>query len=378
MRRFSLIAGLALAAPACLPAWTDAFDQWQAAGYAQLLQIDRPGHSLAPAGALDSNGDPATGLFEDGLWGRKVELKVSGPLGWQGFSAVLASQTDLNSASLADAYVQWQDDAWGQWRLGQVRLPLGWEQQLSGARLLGIQRALIWGFGDDGHLGNWGLGLAAERGWGLRWDRALTWAGGGLDQSVGAFSANGGDFKGELLGAARSALRQGVGAAAFHAGLSGLAGRASVLTTPASYAPLGLNDLSQAWQAGDTVGGKGLVALGVVDAGVDWGPLHGEGELAWEDLVGKLQGGGHVSAWLDLPAWEARKPTLYGRLEQAETQWADGVHRAGSLYRAATVGVSAPLPGGFSLKLEGQQLWDDDLPAFAGGRIIQAQLQWDL
>jgi hypothetical protein len=161
-------------------------------------------------------------------------------------------------------------------------------------------------------------------------------------------------------------------------GLAGWVGRVSLLTAPDRYVPLGQDDRSLPWQAGDTVGGKGLLGLGVVDAGLDWGPLHGEGELAWESLVGARQGGGHVGAWLDLPRWERRPPTLYGRVEQAVTQRADGIHRPGSLYRAATIGLSAPLPGGLSLKLEGQQLWDDDLPAFAGGRIVQAQLQWDL
>lgn len=377
MRRSSLIAlwGLVLA-PALLPAWTDAFDQWQVAGYAQVLQIVRPDHSLAPAGALDSNGDAATGFTQDGLWGQAVEVKISGPLGWPGWSAVMASHSDFNVASLADTYLQW-NGAWGLWRAGQLDLPIGWEQQRSGARLVGIQRALIWGFGNDGQLGPWGLALVNQRGWGLRWDRVLAWDGGAMDQSAGIFSANGGDYKGELMGTARSALRQRMGPLGLGLGLSGMVGRASVLTSY-DYAPLGLNDSTGPWQAGETVGGKGVVALGVVDAGVDGGPLHARLELAWEDLVGRLRSGGEGTVWLDLPGWQRRRPALYGRVEQAVTQWADGVHRVGSLVRAATVGVSAPLPWGLSLKVEAQQLWDDDLPAFAGGRIVQAQLQWDL
>lgn len=372
----AILAGLAALAPRTLPAWQDRFDQWQAAALVQVLQIDRP-EGLAPGGPLDDAGDPATGMTQDGLWCRKVEVKVSGPLGWDGFSAVLGSQTDLNSVSLSDAYAQWTPAAWTL-RLGQERLPMGWEQQLGSGDLVGIQRALIFGFSNDGHLGPWGLGLMNERGWGLRGDTRWDWAGGRAGLQAGAFDTAGNNFQAAVIGVARLEARQAWGPLGLEVGATGLAGRASLKTAPERYVALGQPDVSQPWEAGDTVGGKGSLTLWAADAGADWRRLHARAELAWQTLDGWRGGGGHATAWLDLPGWPApdAAPALYGRLEQAVTERPDGVHRPASLYRAATLGLSVPLAHRVSVKLEAQRLSDDDFPAFAGGQIYQAQLQW--
>jgi hypothetical protein len=371
-----LLAWLGLAAP--LAAWQDRFDQWQASADTQLLQVDRPNQALAPSGALNNYGDPATGMFQDGLWASLVEAHVSGPLGWDGFSAMLNPKTDLNAASFGDLYVQW-DTPW-QWRLrvGQERLPLGWEQQVSPIHLVTVQRSLLYGFGNYGHVAPWGLGLLNERAWGLRGDRSWTWDGGGLDLQVGGFDGGGADFSAAVFGQGRLAVRQAWGPVALLAGLNGLYGRASLLSAPNSYLPLGQADPSQAWQAGDAAGGKGALSLGGLDAGLDVGPWHARAEAMLESLTVWRRGGAMATAWLDLPGWQPVKPSLYAREEEAFTSRPDGVHRPNSLYRCGTLGLSAPAAWGASLKLEAVNVSDDDFRPFAGGRIYQAELQWVL
>lgn len=365
-----------LAAPAA--AWQDRFGQWQASGDLQLIQVDRPGQALAPSGPLNSFGAPATGMFQDGLWASLVEAHVGGPLGWDGFSAVLNPKTDLNAAGFGDLYVQW-DTPW-QWRLraGQERLPLGWEQQLGAIRLVGIQRSLLYGFANYGHVGAWGLGLLNERAWGLRGDRSWSWSQGGLDLQAGGFDGGGADFTAAVFGQARLALRQTLGPLALQLAGDGLYGRASLLGEASAYIPLGQTDPAQPPQAGDSVGGKGALSLAGVDGGLDLGPLHLRAEAMLARLAVWRRGGAMATAWLDLPGWQARKPALYAKDEQAFTSRPDGVHRPDSLYRAVTVGLSAPAAWGASLKLEAVDLRDDDFQPFAGGRIYQAEWQWEL
>jgi hypothetical protein len=108
------------------------------------------------------------------------------------------------------------------------------------------------------------------------------------------------------------------------------------------------------------------------------GALHVRAEGLAEAVGGWHLGGGHATAWLDLPLGLAWQPSLYGRAEQAFTSRPDGLHRPDSLYRALTLGLSLPLAWGASLKLESLELKNDDFPVFAGGRIYQGQLQWEL
>jgi hypothetical protein len=367
-----ILACLLLAAP--LAAWQDRFDQWQASGDLKVMQVDRPGEALAPSGPLNSLGAPASGYFQDGLWASLVEAHVSGPLGWDGFSVMLNPKTDLNAASFGDLYVQW-DTPW-QWRLraGQERLPLGWEQQLGAVHLVTIQRGLLFGFANYGHVGPWGLGLLNERAWGLRADRTWAWAGGGMDVQAGGFDGGGADFNAAVFGQARLALRQDIGPLSLQAGVDGLYGRASLLGAANTYIPLGQADPAQPPQAGDAVGGKGAFSLDGLDAGLDMGPLHLRAEAMLERLTVWRRGGVETTAWLDFPGWQARKPALYARDEQAFTSRPDGVHRPDSLYRAQTLGLSSPVAWGCSLKLEAVNFEDDDFQPFAGGRIYQAEL----
>jgi hypothetical protein len=363
----------ALAAP--LAAWQDRFDQWQASGDVQAMQIYRPDQALAPSGPLNSLGAPATGIFQDGLWASLVEAHLSGPLGWDGFSLTLNPKTDLNSAAFGDLYVQW-DSPW-RWRLraGQERLPMGWEQQLGAVHLVTIQRSLMFGFANYGHVGLWGLGLLNERAWGLRGDRSWDWTQGGLDLQAGGFDGGGADFTAAVFAQGRLSLRQQFGPLGLQIAADGLYGRASLLSAANTYIPLGQTDPAQPPEAGDFTGGKGALSLEGLDAGLDAGPLHARAEALLETLAGWRRGGLEATAWLDLPGWQTRKPALYARDEQAFTNRPDGVHRPNALYRAETLGLSSPVAWGSSLKLEAVNLEDEDFQPFAGGRIYQAAWQ---
>jgi hypothetical protein len=365
-----------LALPAGLAAWQDPFGAWSAYGYAQALGLGRPADGQAPGGRLDDQGDGASGWYQDGLMLRRLEVGLAGPLGWQGWSAVAAVYTDLNAVGFTDLYAQWSR-AGLKIRAGQVRLPFGDEEQTSSRDLVPIQRGLGWGFSNYGSLDAWGLGCLAERGWGLRLDQGLDLGGGAhLSLQAGGFDAGAGDANPGICGVARAQASWGQGAFQAQAGASGSLGRNTLNMPPYSYAPLGAAQPgSVPWVADGRLGGGATVQTGGLDARLGLGPLQGQAEGVLQSLQGHGRGGLATTAWLDLPSWEAQSLRPYGRLEQAWTSFADGVHRPGSLYRLATLGLRLPLPGSLEIKLEGLQFLDDDFAAFGGGRIYQAQLQ---
>ena len=81
-----------------LQAWEDPFGQWKASAYLQVLQMDRPSGGMALSGFLDNQGDASSGYNQDGLFVRKLETKLWGPLGWEGWEATLGIQTEPCSA----------------------------------------------------------------------------------------------------------------------------------------------------------------------------------------------------------------------------------------------------------------------------------------
>jgi hypothetical protein len=370
-----LLAPLALPLQAGPGDWQDPFASWAAYGYAQGLLLARPQDGQAPAGRLDSQGDNATGWYQDGLVLRHLELALSGPLGWQGWSATAAVFTDLNAVGFTDLFVQWQP-AGLRLRAGQLRLPFGDEEQASAKDIVAIQRSLFWGFSNYGTLGPWGLSCLAERGWGLRLDQALSLGGVALSLQAGGFDAGGGDFNPGICGVARAQASWQQGSLSAQAGASGSLGRSTFSVSDLSYAPLGAQRPSASpWVATGGLAGHGLVETGGADARLGLGPLCGQAEGLLQTLAGHERGGLAFTAWLDLPSWEAASLRPYARLEQAWTSFADGVHQPDSLYRLATLGLRLPLPWALELKLEGLQFMDDDFADFGGGRIYQAQLQ---
>jgi len=368
-----MLACLGLAAS--LHAWQDPLDAWSVKGYAQGLLIARPQDGQTPAGRLDSQGDNATGWYQDGLALRRFEVGLSGPLGWQDWSATAAVFTDLNAVGFTDLFVQWQQ-AGLRLRAGQLRLPFGDEEQASSRDLVGIQRSLAWGFSNYGFLGPWGLACLSERGWGLRMDQALDLGSVHASLQAGGFDAGGGDFNPGIVGVARAQASWQQGALSAQAGASGSLGRNTLNMLPFSYAPLGAQGPgSSPWVASGRLTGGSTVETGGADACLGLGPLKGQAEGLLQSLAGHKRGGLAFTAWLDLPSWEPRSLRPYSRLEQAFTSFADGVHQPDSLYRLATLGLRLPLPWALELKLEGLQLLDDDFTDFGGGRIYQAQLQ---
>lgn len=384
--RLALAVSLALAA-STLRAWQDPFNDWTAAGYAQLLEINRPADGRPPTGPLDSFGDAANGYTRDGLYARMLNIELSGPLGWNGTSAFLGTQVYQATASLTDFYAQW-DGSLGTFKLGQVYLPFGEEQQTSFKDLPGIQRGLIYGFENYGHTEPWGLELMGQRGWGLRWDGGRSAGPVELVAQAGAQDFSGGYlYQNALGGVARLGLSWRRGGFGVRAGYSALLGRGQLITPPAEFTPLGAPQNAPE-QAAAGLSGKAVVKTWGPDAQADAGPLHGRAELALQTLHGLPRGGGQVTAWLDLdalllglgatPSWQ--RAYVYAEWEQAASSFGDGVHQAGALYRASTYGLRLPLGWKpLSLKLEVLQVGSD---AFGGplpdGRMYQAQLQLEL
>jgi hypothetical protein len=374
-----------LASP--LAAWQDPFDAWSASAYLQFLEINRPTGGLPPTGSLDAYGDAADGYTRDGLWFRNLDLSLSGPLGWPGFSAVLASHVYLSTPDLTDFYAQWAG-AFGRLRMGQEYLPFGVEQQTSFKDLPGIQRSLAYGFENYGHAQPWGLQLMDQRGWGLRWDavRAM----GPLDwtASAGLQDFSGGTlYRNALGGIGRLALDWRRGPFSAGAGYSALLARGQILTPPLEFTPLGAPQ-GAAEEASADISGHAFVKTWGPDVQADAGPLHGRAEMALQSLDGLSRGGGQATVSLDLDGALARlgaplpwrRAYVYAEWEQALSGFGDGVHRAGALYRADTYGLRLPtLWRPASLKLEYLRVGCD---AFGGtlpdGDIYQAQLQFEL
>jgi hypothetical protein len=355
------------------------FDPWQAYAYLQAIALDRP-QGLPPAGDLDDNSHQSTGLNHEGLFVQKLEAKLWGPLGPQGWSATLGTQTDLVSTGITDAYAEWVSPT-KRWSLkaGQERLPFGAEEQRSSARLLGIQRGLPYGFANYGHVNSWGLGVLAERGDGLRLDFSQKAAPGlGITLQSGAFSAGGNSFNPGPCASARAAIEVGALPWALELGASAEAGRDNLEVASTRYLPLGAlpgGALDQG--AGD--GAKATVKTWGQDARLDLGPLHLGAEAAFQSLDALTRDGGKLSVACDLPLGLGRPFYVYGCEEQAASNFGDGVHRPGSLYRARTLGLFSPLPLNSGLKLESLQVSGDDFPSsFLDGQIFQAQWQIEL
>jgi hypothetical protein len=383
-RAFILLLSLALCGSA--RAWEDAFSQWKASAYIQVLQIDRFEGGLAPAAALNDQGNGAGGYNRDGLFGRKVESKLWGPLGWEGWSTTLGVQTDLSNSGFTDLLVGWQNST-GSLKIaaGQQRLPFGWEQQLSGSRTPLIQRELSYGFANYGHLANWGLGILNERAWGLRgdWRQPLGPGSGPLSLSIqaGAFEPSGFGFKTGAAGLGRAALRLDSASLplALELGYSGHAGRNNLVVVTGNYEPLGFRNADPStWTTAAGAGGKATVITWGPDASLDLLIFHARAELVRQALGRLSRGGGALTAWLDLlpPSCACRKPAIYARTEQAWSGFADGVRLAGALYKARTFGLQIPLPWRSQLKVEDLELYGDDfIGGIPGGHIDQAQLQ---
>ncbi|MGH7441107.1 MAG: hypothetical protein ACREKE_00385, partial [bacterium] len=279
------------------------------------------------------------------------------------------------------------DNAWGQWRLGNVYLPFGVEQQTTKADFIGIQRSLIYGFENYGYTQPWGLRLMNQRGWGLRWDRNRAW--GPLQGTASAAIQNfsGGSYQNALGGVARLGLSWVQGPWLLKAGYSGLLARAALLDPPAEFTPLGASQ-GAAWVSSAALAGHHTVATWGPDAQAAAGPLHASAELALQSLDGTVRGGGQVTAWLELaPGLRAlhvpsdwRDARLYGKWGQASSGFSDGVHLAGALYRSTTYGLALPLgwePA--DLRIEYLQVSSDDFGGvLPDGKIYQAELQFRL
>jgi hypothetical protein len=385
--RALLLPALALCASTAR-AWQDPFASWTAGGYAQFLEINRPAGGLPPAGNLDAWNDAAGGYTRDGLGFRIADVRLSGPLGFPGFSAAMESQAYLGTASLTDCYTQW-DTVTGRWRLGQVYLPFGLDLQTSYRDLCGVQRDLVYGFENYGHVQPWGLQLMNQRGMGLRWDGTRPLAGPlSVFAGGGAQLFNGGDlYLNAAGGIARLGARWQAGDCAVQAAFSALEARATLQPIPSDFVPLGAPE-GAAFQPTALDGGKARILSWGPDALADCGPLHGRAELALQSLHGLLRGGGEATARLDLD-WLLRRlgahtgwtrAYVYAKWDQAWTRFGDGVHAPDSLYRTAAYGLRLPLgwpPA--SLKLEslnvGNDAYGSSLP---DGRITQAQLQVEL
>jgi hypothetical protein len=361
---------------ASLGAWEDPFAQWQVSAYVQAFGLMRPPGALAPAGVLDNFGRSSGGYNNDGAFVRKLEAKVSGPSGFEGWDAVAGVQTDLNKAAPADLYLERRWQAWGL-KLGHCRLPLGWENQQSSAKLPGIQRSLALGMGNYGHTQDWGLGLAPERAYGFRLDalaspdRVLDW-----QLEAGGYYGKGGGYQGAWMGAARAGFALGRGNIWIKAFFNGMGGYARPNEIPASYAALGLERIQDPalWEQGALIPGRSLLSWGP-DLALDLGPLHGRAELLLQSLGGHTRGGGHASVWV-----EHRKFILLFKAEQAWAGYGDGIHRPHSVYWGQSLGLSLPLWEGATLKAERQVIWNEDLGKrpVPGGEISLVQLQQEL
>jgi hypothetical protein len=371
-------------APTTAHAWSDPFNAWNASGYLELLQIDRPSGGLPPTGFLDDQSQAADGYTRDGVWGRSLDVRLSGPLGYPGWSAALESATNFDTTTVADAFVRVQG-AWGAWTLGQCYLPFGAEQQVSKADLVTIQRSLVYGFENYGHLQPWGLELVNQRGIGLRWDDFWGLPGGAiLSAQAGTFGFSGGEYLNAEGGLGRLNAEWGRGVFRVQAAWSLLGARAGWALQDGAYAPLGAaQDAPFIVAAAPT--GKGLMRAWGPDASMQFGVLHVHAEWAAESLEGGLRGGGQWTAfaapaqWLSgqglAKAWSDWRP--YVRFDQAFTSFADGMHAPNAPIKAQVLGLQMPTGwDAANLKWEYVLLrCDASGGVIPDGRIFQVQAQ---
>jgi hypothetical protein len=367
---------LLLALGARLAAWQDPFQQWKASGYAQVWALGRPETGLPRAGALDDSGHEASGWRLDGLFVRNLELKLAGPLGWDGWSARLSSSTDLQQYGVADAAVEWAPLDSLKLQAGQMRLPFGQELQLSSASLPAFQRSLILGYPNYGHVNGWGLGLLNERGLGLRADWS-PWANAPLRPvlQAGAFMAKGQGWYRLNGGGGRGALRWELGALGGEAGASLFVAHGQFAWQAASYQPLGVDPMpSSAWTKVEDLG-RGTVLTWGEDAALALGPLHAQAEFAWQSAADRMRGGGEGTLWMELPVGMGTR--VYVRREGASSGWGDGVHRVDGWYRSEAYGVHLGLPAGQSLDFARTEFGGDDVATGFPGQLWLAQWQLD-
>lgn len=364
-----------------LGAWEDPFHDWKASGYLQAFSLMRPPGELAPSGFMDNFGRGSGGFNQDGMFVRKLEVKLSGPSGFEGWDLALGVQTDLKKVSLADAYAgrRWEN---AEFKVGNCRLPLGWENQLSPAQLPMVQRSLPLGLGNYGHTQDWGLGLLAERGLGLRLDAGGKLLGGlGWLMQSGGFYGKGTGLASAWMGMARAGASWGRAAYKLEGAFNGIYGYARLEAIPDSYAPLGLRQLQDPllWEPGAVSSARQLLTWGP-DLSLDLGRFHARAELLLQSLGGLTRGGGHATAWLELPSWELRRPAISFRVEQAWAGYGDGIHRPNSNYWGQSLGLSLPLWAGATLKAERQVIRNEDLGnrPVPGGEISLIQWQQEL
>jgi hypothetical protein len=372
----SVLVLLSLAWAASLAAWEDGFGQATVSGFIQVWNLTRPGGaSPAPTGPLDDAGRAAGGWRADGLYLRLFEIEMGAGLGLPGVSLHVGSRNNLSQASVGDAHVLWTALPDLDVRVGQFRLPFGLEQQLSSAALPTLERALVYGYSNYGHVDAWGLGLLSERGVGLRVDYspASPFPSDEADLrfalQAGAFYAKSQGFSSVLGGGGRVQLRWGLPQRHVQVGTSVFAGRGRSERRADHYAPLGR---PEAWIAVAELGRPILLTWGV-DAELQVHPLHLQAELALQRAEALERGGGALTGWMELPipprGWE-----LYVRLEQAWPGWADGVRAPGALLRGRALGLRARLPRRQNVVCEWKDLEGDGLASAFGGSL--GTLQW--
>ncbi len=377
-------AGRGSAEPAFLSEWD--FD-----GFVQGRLTSLPGGLAKPAGPLSTASQPARagGDADTPLSLKRLEYGFRNHLPWTGWSLKVSAGITGSGPDVKDAYLAYEPSAISSWRLGRMRVPFGLEPQVSSGRMDTVERPLVYGFGNFGWASSLGMDFVGERDYGLRadWKWPAGFAGFAPGLSAGVFLGNGHDVLPDVpaqimarLGTvnrmALAALRNEISL-----GVSASYGRNRLDAKAYDYLPIGsrgdLESDPEASVPADDLGGHAWVAVAGGDAEIRMNDLVLKGEILARRVARRLSRGYYATCTLNLEAM-GLPLTLVARWEEAEQGYADGAHRPGQVYQAATAGCTwRPFPAWrlqadyLALLLSGRA------HAFPGSDLFILQAQWD-
>lgn len=341
------------------------------------------------AGPLNDLPDPdlAGGEASTQALIKRLEFSLGTALPWPGWSVLASAGVTGSQTQVLDAYLAYQPASVFTVKAGRFRVPFGIDPQTSSAESDFVERPLIYGFGNFGWIAPLGMDFVGQRDYGLRADYLgpVGFAGFASSAAAAWVLGNGRDVESKsptqimarLGTASRTALADMRHDLAI--GLSISYGRNEFIRHSECYLPIGaFGNLAANPDAvtADDLGADGTVTVLGADAVLRMNQLVLKAETLARQTGPYASRGYYITALYEL-AVAGRPLTFAFRWDEAVQGYADGVHRAGQVYRAAATGINwDPAP---SWRLQADYfalLLDEDGHAFPGSDLLIAQVQF--
>jgi hypothetical protein len=399
MRVLTRVAGLALLgfpALGLLPAaaWAERNQplvDYKFDGFVQGRLLGRFFEVQAPEGPLNTLPEPslAGGGKENMIYLHLLEFSLSTPLPWLRWSVAATASLESEKAVLAEAYIQYQQNAVTRWTVGRFRVPFGQEPQRLSSSLDTVERSLLYGFGNFGWVEPLGLEAVDERDWGAKLDFTwpTAWANFSPFLTTALVFGNGRLVVPDLptLGMVRAGFNNRLDVdevrSEFLIGVSLAYGQVKCEERGEWYIPIGSQgDLLTAPQdAVQTVNLGERVTDAVVgaDTRLRFNDLVLSGEWLRRRLQAYVSEGYMVTALLELSTWDWDGWEAVARWEDIRAGLADGGHDPFKTYQAATLGCNWRAWPGVRVQFNYVTLYLDGIPHhFPGSDLLLVQAQY--